>query len=469
MLKEQAKLINRIAVLTDFTVIVSAFVLAYYLRGMNTQLNSLQHYSWILLAILPLWHFFLLYFDLYASLRTRSVRNIIFSLAKIHAIGGIITSSLIYFIEPHGFSRGMFGYFLILSLFFLALEKCVLKAVLGYFRKQGYNSRNILIVGTDKKAQKFIELLEDHADWGLKIAGLLRFAETVDNAEVMSHKVLGKLDDMVEVCKQIPIDEVVFCIPRKFVLNVEDHLQELGEMGITVRMVIDFYDVPKSRRELSLFHQRVPVLTFYCRAFDADQLFLKRCLDIAGSVIGLSITALLFPFVALAIKIDSKGPIFFGQNRVRENGRIFRCWKFRSMRTDAEERKKELMVNNEMNGAMFKMKDDPRITSVGRFLRKTSLDEFPQFWNVFKGEMSLVGTRPPTPDEVAQYENWHRKRICIRPGITGFWQVSGRSQIQDFDEVVRLDIEYIDQWTFWLDVKLLFRTLWVVFAGRGAS
>jgi lipopolysaccharide/colanic/teichoic acid biosynthesis glycosyltransferase len=135
---------------------------------------------------------------------------------------------------------------------------------------------------------------------------------------------------------------------------------------------------------------------------------------------------------------------------------------------DAETRKQELMAHNEMNGAMFKMKNDPRVTRVGRFIRKTSIDELPQFWNVLKGEMSLVGTRPPTPDEVATYENWHRKRICIKPGITGLWQVSGRNQIQDFDEVVRLDIRYIEEWSLWLDIKLLFKTIWVVIASKGA-
>lgn len=204
------------------------------------------------------------------------------------------------------------------------------------------------------------------------------------------------------------------------------------------------------------------------KVFNFGQLFLKRCLDIIGAVVGLIITAVILPFVAAAIRLESPGPLFFRQDRVGENGRIFKCWKFRSMFVGAETRKHGLMAHNEMQGAMFKMKDDPRVTRVGRFIRKTSIDELPQFWNVFKGEMSLVGTRPPTPDEVATYENWHRKRICIKPGITGLWQVSGRNQIQDFDEVVRLDIRYIEEWSLWLDIKILARTIWVVMAGKGA-
>jgi lipopolysaccharide/colanic/teichoic acid biosynthesis glycosyltransferase len=182
----------------------------------------------------------------------------------------------------------------------------------------------------------------------------------------------------------------------------------------------------------------------------------------------LVVTAFLVPFIALAIKLESKGPVLFSQERIGLNGRIFRCWKFRSMLVDAEAQKAKLLERNEMKGAMFKIADDPRVTKVGRILRKSSLDELPQFWNVFKGEMSLVGTRPPTPDEVADYENWHRRRISIKPGMTGLWQVSGRNRISDFDEIVRLDIRYIEKWNLWLDVKILLKTFRVLLAGRGA-
>ena len=211
------------------------------------------------------------------------------------------------------------------------------------------------------------------------------------------------------------------------------------------------------------------MLTFYSRELNAGQLLAKRCLDIAGSIAGLAITAMLFPVIALAIRLDSPGPTMFGQMRLGENGRMFRCWKFRSMYIDAEARKQELMAQNEMQGAMFKIADDPRVTRVGAFIRKTSIDELLQFWNVLRGDMSLVGTRPPTPDEVTTYKHWHHKRISIKPGITGLWQVSGRNQIKDFDQVADLDIQYIDQWNLWMDVRILCKTMWVVFARSGAS
>ena len=182
-----------------------------------------------------------------------------------------------------------------------------------------------------------------------------------------------------------------------------------------------------------------------------------------------SITGLIFPFVALAIKLDSPGPVFFKQTRVGKNGRHFKMFKFRSMVQDAEARKKELMAKNKVSGGlMFKMDDDPRITKVGKVIRKTSIDELPQFFNVLFGTMSLVGTRPPTVDEVAQYDTRHWRRLSVKPGITGMWQTSGRSEITDFEEVVALDKEYIDNWSMWLDIKILFKTVIQVFMRKGA-
>ncbi len=208
------------------------------------------------------------------------------------------------------------------------------------------------------------------------------------------------------------------------------------------------------------------------------QLLVKRIMDVWGGIVGLLFTGIATLFLAPAIYIASPGPIFFSQVRIGKNGRKFKIYKFRSMYMDAEERKKELLDKNEMQGLMFKMDADPRIIGsgpdgtkkgLGWFIRKTSLDEFPQFWNVLKGDMSLVGTRPPTVDEWNQYDYHHRARMAIKPGITGMWQVSGRSDITDFEEVVRLDREYIEKWNLGLDIKILFKTVMVVFKGSGSK
>jgi lipopolysaccharide/colanic/teichoic acid biosynthesis glycosyltransferase len=217
---------------------------------------------------------------------------------------------------------------------------------------------------------------------------------------------------------------------------------------------------------------------FVCLVFQGNQVVSGLALTILGvgfaNYIGTSHVGQMAPGfsqqpIPFLSAIPVLGPIFFSQERVGVNGRIFKCWKYRSMTTDAEDRKKDLLDQNEMNGAIFKIENDPRVTRVGHFLRKTSLDEFPQFWNVLKGEMSLVGTRPPTPAEVEKYEDWHRKRSVIKPGITGMWQVNGRSQITDFDDIVRLDLKYIDHWSFWLDIKILLKTVKVVLFRDGSS
>jgi lipopolysaccharide/colanic/teichoic acid biosynthesis glycosyltransferase len=209
----------------------------------------------------------------------------------------------------------------------------------------------------------------------------------------------------------------------------------------------------------------------------AKQLFIKRAMDIAGGLVGCLLTGIVFIFVAPAIYISSPGPIFFSQERVGKNGKKFKMYKFRSMYMDAEERKKELMKENRVSdGLMFKMENDPRVIGsekgpgkgIGNFIRKTSLDEFPQFFNVLKGDMSLVGTRPPTVDEWEKYELHHRARLAIKPGLTGMWQVSGRSEITDFEEVVKLDTKYISEWSFMLDIKILFKTVLIVLGQKGS-
>ena len=213
---------------------------------------------------------------------------------------------------------------------------------------------------------------------------------------------------------------------------------------------------------------RYPTITFAQREIPLHMIVLKRLMDILGGIVGLLITAVVTIVLGPMIKLESPGPLFFSQKRVGRNGRIFKIYKFRSMYADAEERKKELMEQNEMDGLMFKMTDDPRITKIGKFIRKTSLDELPQFWNVLKGDMSLVGTRPPTVDEYNQYDQHHKSRLAMKPGLTGMWQVSGRSEITDFEEVVRLDNEYIMNFSISLDIKILIKTVFTVLKRKGS-
>lgn len=211
------------------------------------------------------------------------------------------------------------------------------------------------------------------------------------------------------------------------------------------------------------------VLTTSMKIATNRQVFLKRCMDIAGSLVGLILMVIAFLVFAPFIKLQSPGPIFYAQTRIGKNGRRFKFYKFRTMIVGADDMKKDLMEHNEMQGLMFKMEEDPRIFPVGKVMRKFSIDELPQFWNVLKGDMSLVGTRPPTEDEFEQYELHHKARLGIRPGLTGMWQVSGRSDIKDFEEIVALDTQYISNWSLAMDIRILFRTVGVVLTGKGSS
>ncbi len=265
-----------------------------------------------------------------------------------------------------------------------------------------------------------------------------------------------------------PFDEVFINTPNIPQNRIQDIILGFEEMGVNTHYNIELPSVTKAATQVEKF-MGYSVISYNMDRFSYKRLFIKRIIDILGGIVGLIFTGIITLFLAPAIKLDSPGPVFFSQTRVGKNGRRFKIYKFRSMYIDAEERKKELEAQNEMKGLMFKMENDPRVTKVGAFIRKTSLDEFPQFLNVLKGDMSLVGTRPPTEAEFEQYNEHYRRRLSMTPGLTGLWQISGRSDIEDFDEVVRLDLQYIDNWSLTEDFKILLQTVGVVLFGRGAK
>jgi exopolysaccharide biosynthesis polyprenyl glycosylphosphotransferase len=300
-------------------------------------------------------------------------------------------------------------------------------------------------------AQVYKELLS-HPEWGFRIIRRLDITTSPARFE--------------EILKKSYVDEVFFCLPRHITKNgfvIDPYLQICEEIGRPARVYLNLLDSTRfSRWSYHKFMDYQTVIS-HTVEFDPDQLLFKRIFDIAGSLVGIFVLFLSYPILAPWIKLTSPGPVFFKQQRIGKNGRRFLIYKYRSMGVDAEALKKHLLDKNELEGAVFKMKDDPRVTPVGKIMRKLSLDELPQFLNVFNGDMSLVGTRPPTPDEVAHYQKWQYRRISIKPGITGMWQVSGRNKISNFNEIVRLDLKYIDSWSIWLDIKILFKTIYVLF------
>ena len=274
--------------------------------------------------------------------------------------------------------------------------------------------------------------------------------------------------ELIEQVKQLPLDEVFLHVSDLKGREVQDLIRGFESMGVICHYSVEIAEWNEKESSIGKFADYT-VVSYSIYKIDYRRRLIKRIMDIVGGIVGIAVTIILYPFVAIAIKCNSRGPVLFSQIRVGKNGRRFRLYKFRSMYTDAEEKKQLLMEQNEMSGYMFKVENDPRITSVGRFLRKTSLDEFPQFFNVVRGDMSLIGTRPPTEDEFEKYSPYYRRRLCMTPGLTGLWQVSGRSDIQDFEEVVNLDLEYIDNWSLTLDLKILLKTFWVVLTGKGSK
>lgn len=342
----------------------------------------------------------------------------------------------------------------LLALFFLRL-----------LHLPGAGSYDILVVGGAGEVRPFLDILERHRSWGFRVAGVVcPDHETLSPGEGIL--VLGTVSDLPKILRHSTITQVYMTGRAWDTRTLRSVADTCEQLGVTFSMDANFLGVSVERADLLDF-DGWGMLSFSSTPRNADALLLKRLIDVTVSVIVLAVHAPLLCIVAALIRAEDGGPILFRQDRSGLYGRTFRMYKFRSMVVDAEARKASLHGLNEMSGPVFKMKDDPRVTRVGRWIRRLSLDEFPQFWNVLRGEMSLVGPRPPLPAEVESYERWQMRRLSMKPGITCIWQVSGRSNV-DFDAWMRLDLEYIDNWGLFLDFWLLLRTIPVVVVGRGA-
>ena len=365
------------------------------------------------------------------------------------------------------FSRLVFVYFFFYNIILTYLGHLVLKKYFTKIYRTSSSSNKMFVITSTSHAENILKKITASTEWSFEVTGIALIDEDDTGKNVLNIPVIANGTNLFEQFKTKVVDEVFIHLPDYAKEIIEELIIKFESMGITVHVNIDYFNNVMAHKTTENF-AGFTVLSYEASTFDYRRLFVKRIMDICGAVIGLAITLLLTPFIALAIKLDSKGPIFFAQTRVGKNGRYFKLYKFRSMYMDAETKKEELMAQNEMDGPMFKVEHDPRITKTGAFLRKTSLDELPQFYNILIGNMSLVGTRPPTVDEFNQYDLYYRRRLSIKPGLTGLWQVSGRSDITDFKEVVKLDLEYIDTWSLTSDIRILLLTVWVVLMKKGA-
>ena len=373
-------------------------------------------------------------------------------------ISGMSLATVIFMAKIDQTSRLFFMLFILISCILVLCNRIAIR--LCKAKRIGNGYIHVLFIGDSRTLERYLYFI-DKTSIRLKVVKSMDYNDpSLETPEAFSRMLMD-----------ISVNEVQFDVSLEKgskSANMQALLETCENMGITARIILDGFDLPISKRYLSSVGT-YPVITYHSVSLDKPQLFVKSVIDVAGAIFGVLILSPIFIITAIAIKLDSPGPVFFKQKRVGINGNVFNIYKFRSMYIDAEARKQELMAQNKIKGGlMFKIDNDPRITKIGKYIRKTSIDELPQLFNVLKREMSMVGTRPPTVDEARKYNPEHWRRISILPGITGMWQVNGRSQILDFEDVVTLDKKYIDEWSLPLDIKLMFQTIKVVFTTQGA-
>lgn len=472
MYRRKSRLQSLMIMILDCVCITASLILANYIR--NRRLfesdNLRMDFGMLLGGCLTVF---------LAMNLLRNTNHKIFLRGPLHELLHILQNNIIMFAGVavilyffnliDAYSRLMFFFFLLIDCGFMFFMHQLWKKLLPFLYQHFGEIRKLLIVADEAYGKMLIQDVIGAKDFSYELTGAVIIGGGSVLAEMEGIRIVSDADNLVDYCKGASLDEVIVAVSAEHEKEIIPQMEILAEMGITIHFHISVPELKSAdNKELSRFG-RFHMVTYANRVAPTGQIILKRLLDLFGAVVGCVILLIATVILAPMIKMESPGPVFFAQKRVGRNGRIFKMYKFRSMYIDAEERKRELMSQNEMNGFMFKMENDPRITKIGYFMRRTSLDEFPQFINILKGDMSLVGTRPPTLDEFELYSPYHKKRLSFRPGLTGMWQVSGRSDITDFEEIVRLDVEYIDSWSFILDIKILLKTVLAVFKGSGAK
>lgn len=460
----------------------------------HEKISDYDNTSWTEYIVIVLLSYIIIFFCFYSPInllkRSRpmefssTIRNCALTYALLSVLLVLTKNEIVQ--SRYLFISGFIGY-CILS----CIGRFIIKRIMiNYMPKSRFATITGVITTVDI-GREFIPKLKN--DWSKNIKAVALIDTVFDNGVYKRNKtengnendtdeIISNIDDVPVVAnlenlfgwiRTASLDEVYINLPDGYLDMAAEYIEELEDMGIVVNINIPslekILDESKFNNLSCDVKADVPMAVFSPAVHSPSQMILKRIIDFSGGIIGSIISIPIILMIAVPLLIESPGPLIFKQPRVGKNGRIFNIYKLRSMYEDAEERKKSLMQQNKMDGCMFKMDNDPRITKVGKFIRKTSIDELPQFWNVLKGDMSLVGTRPPTIDEFEQYESHHKRRLSLRPGITGLWQVSGRSDIQDFEEVVKLDCEYIDNWSVLLDMEILFKTVGVVLTHKGAE
>jgi exopolysaccharide biosynthesis polyprenyl glycosylphosphotransferase len=436
--------------LTDLALTTASFFLAYRFRLLfelkGHTVMPLQVYFWLLAIILPTWAILLPVFSVYSE-PTLPPMVQIGRLAKAIGSAWLVVAVLVSFVNPETSNRIILLLMLVINTILLVSYRAVLRKV----TKHGaLDVRHVAVVGSPGPAHDFARTIKRHDVWGLKLVG------------VFGH------DEVRELLEGGGVDELIIVVDRESLNEYTDTFLLCEELGVTARVVLNFFPHSIARMELHEF-DGLPLLSFSTTPTNEVLMFIRRILDV---ILASGIVAIFGPLImlptAILIKLTSPGPVLFKQKRCGLNGRVFTMFKFRSMVDNAEQQRVEMEALNEMDGPVFKSSRDPRITAIGKIIRHRSIDELPQLFNVLQGHMSLVGPRPPLPQEVARYVRWQRRRLSMKPGMTCLWQISGRNEVS-FEDWMKLDLTYIDNWSLLLDLKILLKTVPVVLLGRGAK
>ena len=459
-------------IVIDILCIVISLVIAYLIRTDRAEdYIYLPFYRKLLLIVLVLYVILMLFGSFHRNILRRGKRKeflsvIIVNLELMFALFAV----LFLMKESETYSRIILTVFFVLDIAVMMLMRTLWKRHLLKGFKEGKTSNKVLVVTYSDSAEEYMKALRANNKSGYnEFVGIVLLDEdnsdTVAGSSYLQGMSVLKWNDILEYVKTNVVSDAYILVRPE---DNERVVSYFMNMGITTHIALDLDMTKLANVQIDTIDDYTVITSSISRG-TAGAALIKRLFDIVVGLIGLIFAGIFYIIFAPIIKKQSPGPALFKQDRVGKNGKVFKMYKFRSMYMDAEERKKELMAQNEMNGLMFKMEDDPRIMPIGKFLRKTSIDEFPQFWNILKGDMSLVGTRPPTLDEYKEYDPHHLSRLAMKPGLTGMWQTSGRSDITDFEEVVKLDNEYIRNFSLELDLKIIAKTFGAVLGEKGSK
>jgi exopolysaccharide biosynthesis polyprenyl glycosylphosphotransferase len=471
MIEQRKKIFTNILYAGDLGATLLAFGLAYSFRGGFPSLGfaDLFPFVWyleLLWIIFPVWSLTFFACGLYQFWRGPGFWKEAWGVFEAVFVSFFILGFAIFVLRYQFVSRIFLFLFFFLNIPLVLLLRVLVRQTILFLNWKNGHDRAFLIVGGGEGARLLLRVLEKHRDLGLRVLGILWPGGSIPEKKIAGYPVLGQALDLLAIVENQVVDEVIFAVPQEDLQKYEDLFLLCKERGITTRILLELFPHSIDKIYVEEF-DGLPLLSFSSTSTNELLLMVRRILDMAGSFLLLAILSPLFLLIGFFIRLDSSGPAIYRQIRCGLNGRKFWFYKFRSMIDGAEQQKGGLTPYNLMNGPVFKMENDPRITRVGRFLRKSSLDEIPQLFNVLRGDMSLVGPRPPLPEEVAQYKGWQKRRLSMKPGITGLWQVSGRNLL-DFDDWMKMDLAYIDHWSLWLDLKILLKTIPAVFSRKGA-